>query len=122
MKAGRRVFVVDDEEAIRLSLRLLLQAEGIEVTVFASAAEAIAALDADPPDCILTDYHMPDMNGLELVRRVRRRHPGISLVMMTGTDDPGHIDLEGQLLLIEKPFDAKALARLIATLPGKVTP
>lgn len=117
MTAGpRRVFVVDDEEPIRRALRLLLQAEGISVRTFASAGEALAALDTERPDCVLTDYHMPGMNGIELIRDVRRRYPSLPLVMMTGTDDPGRIDIAERVHLLQKPFDVAALARLLATL------
>ena len=110
------VFVVDDEEAIRRSLCMLLQAEGLVVRAFASAAEAIAAFDDVRPACILTDYHMPDMSGMDLVREIRRRDPGMPLVVMTGTDDPGQLRLDAHVRLVEKPFDATALARLLTSL------
>lgn len=114
--ASRRVFIVDDEEPIRRALRLLLQAEDVAVRTFACARDAIAALETERPDCLLTDYHMPDMNGAELIREVRRRHPSMPLLMMTGTDDLGHIEIEEGVHLLQKPFDAGALARLLATL------
>jgi FixJ family two-component response regulator len=119
--APRRVFVVDDEEPVRRSLRLLLEAEGLTVQVFASARAALAALDRQQPACILVDYHMPDMGGSELVEEMRRRDPGVPVVVMTGSDDPAQLRLDPRVQVIRKPFDARSVARLLRTLAGGET-
>lgn len=115
---SRRVFVVDDEEPIRLSLTMLLRTEGLEVQAFASAAEAIAAFEAERPCCILTDYHMPVMTGPDLIREIHRRDPTVPVIVMTGSNDSARIPLDERVSFVSKPFDAKALAQMLCELAG----
>ena len=77
MKRGaERLLVVDDEATVRELLSAALRFAGFEVTSAATAGEAVAAATAEPPDLVLLDVMLPDMDGFEVVRRLRERRPG----------------------------------------------
>jgi two-component system nitrogen regulation response regulator NtrX len=78
------ILVVDDEEAIVSSLSSILQDEGYEVSVAKSGAEALKTYMADPPDLMLLDIWMPDMDGLETLRRIREIMPTAQVMVMSG--------------------------------------
>ncbi|MGZ9098060.1 MAG: response regulator FixJ [Brevundimonas sp.] len=112
MRNELTVHVVDDDPAIRDSLLFLLNSADIVSRTYDSAAALLARADRLEPGCILTDVRMPDMNGLEMVRRLREigiRHP---VIVMTGhADVPLAIEAmrAGVKDFIEKPFDDEAL-------------
>jgi DNA-binding NtrC family response regulator len=78
-----RLLIVDDDDALRESLQLVLSAEGFQVVVAANGAEALAQLENDPVDVVLCDLRMPGMDGLELLPQIRRRQPGASVILMS---------------------------------------
>jgi len=78
------ILVVDDEEAIVSSLSRILQDEGYEVSVAKSGAEALKSYMADPPELMLLDIWMPDMDGLETLRRIREIVPTAQVMVMSG--------------------------------------
>jgi len=82
-KGKSRLLVADDEEAIRGTLSALLGEEGYDVTAVESAEEAIARLGDDPFSLVLTDIRMGGMTGIELLREVKRLHPGTEVIIMT---------------------------------------
>ena len=78
------ILIVDDEEAIRTSLRSILEDEGYEVAVAANGAEALKIYGTDPPDLMILDIWMPEMDGLETLRRVKEFVPTTQVMMMSG--------------------------------------
>ena len=78
------ILVVDDEEAILTSLSSILEDEGYQVTIGKSGAEALRVYTTDPPDLMLLDIWMPEMDGLETLRRVRELVPTAQVMMMSG--------------------------------------
>ena len=78
------ILVVDDEEAIRTSLRSILEDEGYEVSVAANGVEALKAYGTDPPDLMILDIWMPEMDGLETLRRVKEFVPTTQVMMISG--------------------------------------
>ncbi|HSA64751.1 MAG TPA: sigma-54 dependent transcriptional regulator [Nitrospira sp.] len=78
------ILVVDDEEAIVSSLSSILEDEGYEVSVAKSGAEALKTYTADPPDLMLLDIWMPDMDGLETLRRIKELVPTAQVMVMSG--------------------------------------
>ncbi|HWT51933.1 MAG TPA: response regulator FixJ [Caulobacter sp.] len=105
------VHIIDDDAAMRDSLGFLLQVNRIPFRVFESA---IAFLDALPEDggCVLTDVRMPEMNGIEMVRRLKERGYRAPVIVMTGhADVPLAIEAmkAGVVDFIEKPFDEALL-------------
>ncbi|MDH4301821.1 MAG: sigma-54 dependent transcriptional regulator [Nitrospira sp.] len=78
------ILIVDDEEAIRTSLRSILEDEGYEVSVAATGAEALKIYGTDPPDLMILDIWMPEMDGLETLRRVKEFVPATQVMMISG--------------------------------------
>ena len=78
------ILVVDDEEAIRTSLRSILEDEGYEVSVAANGVEALKIYGTDPPDLMILDIWMPEMDGLETLRRVKEFVPATQIMMISG--------------------------------------
>ena len=106
------VHVVDDDPAVRDSLAFLLDTAGMASRTYDSAVALLAHADRLEAGCIVTDVRMPDMNGLEMVRRLSElgvRHP---VIVMTGhADVPLAIEAvrAGVKDFIEKPFDDEAM-------------
>jgi signal transduction histidine kinase len=104
----RRVLVIDDEALITDSFRLVLEAEGYTVETAASGAQALAAVDESDWDCAFVDLVLPDMDGLELLRQIRARRPGLPAVVITGHGSGlrGFAAREaGAYAFLEKPGD-----------------
>ncbi len=79
-----KILVVDDEEPVRELLRDILEDEGVEVTLAANGAEALARFEAGKFDAVLTDLGMPGMNGWELLRLISERDQQVPLAVITG--------------------------------------
>lgn len=123
MPADRLVFIVDDDEAVRDSLELLLESAGHAVQVFEAAPDALEACRARPPACIVTDVRMPEMDGLEFQEKLAASGIRVPVIVMTG-----HADVPlavramkaGAVDFIEKPFgDEVILASIAAALQRK---
>jgi FixJ family two-component response regulator len=106
------VFVVDDDEAVRKSLRMLLKTEGYTVTTFPSAEEFLTICNHDMVGCIILDVNMPDMDGPALQEELNRRGLLLPIVFLTGQ---GSIPLTvralkaGAMDFLTKPVDGTAL-------------
>ena len=101
------VYVVDDDEAVRDSLTLLLKAVGLTGRAFGSAAEFLHSYDPEQHGCLIADIRMPGMSGLDLQNELNRRGAPIPLIFITGHGDvPMAVDAmkSGALDFIEKPF------------------
>lgn len=84
-----RILLVDDQQLLRRGLRLLLEAEeGLDVVAEAADGhEALAMLHGATVDVVLTDIRMPGMDGIDLVRQLADRHPGLPAIVLTTFDD-----------------------------------
>jgi two-component system, LuxR family, response regulator FixJ len=106
------VFVVDDDEAVRDSLSLLLETAGHRVEAFESGAKLLGALRAERRGCIIADVRMPGMDGLELQRELLERGFRLPIIIMTGHGDvPIAVRAmkAGALDFVEKPFSEDAI-------------
>jgi len=106
------VFVIDDDDAVRGALELLLKSVRLRVETFASAADFLARFDPEDPGCVLLDIRMAGMSGLELYEDLRRRHAIIPIIFITGHGD---VDMAVQAMkdgaadFIQKPFHDQTL-------------
>jgi PAS domain S-box-containing protein len=111
---GRLVLVVDDEENIRKLLRMVLQQSNFRLIEAVNGADALVKVKEakEKLDFIITDMHMPQMDGLGLVRKVKQLWPGIPIVVMTGRLEGGeHEKIQAQSVsaIVEKPFTAQTI-------------
>jgi len=106
------VFVVDDDQAMRNSLKWLIESVGVMVESFASADDFLARYESGRPGCLVLDVRMPGMSGLELQEHLAARNIRIPAVIITGHGDvPMAVRAmkAGAVDFIEKPFNDEAL-------------
>jgi FixJ family two-component response regulator len=110
------VFVVDDDEGVRNSLRFLLKSVGLPTRTLGSAAEFLASYDVEQPGCLVLDVRMPAMSGLELQQQLNVRGAMIPVIFITGHGDiPMAVEAmqHGAFDFLQKPFrDQDLIERL----------
>jgi len=110
------VFVVDDDQAMRNSLKWLIESVGMQVETFDSAQAFLDAYYPARGGCLLVDVRMPGMSGLELQAYLTRREIGIPVIIITGHGDVSMAVKSmkvGAVDFIEKPFDDEELLKSI---------
>jgi len=110
------VHVIDDDDAMRDSIAFLLDTAGVAARTYESALAFLAEFDDAMTGCIVTDVRMPEMNGLELVRRLKDKGSRLPVIVITGHGDvPLAVDAmkAGVIDFIEKPFDDENLLSAI---------
>ena len=111
------VYIVDDDEAVRDSLSVLLESKGYAVKSFVSAPEFLAVARSLPVGSLIVDIRMPEMDGLELQQRLIERSLGFPLIVITGHGDvPLAVRAmkAGAIDFIEKPFTSEAILDSLA--------
>lgn len=109
---AKLIYVIDDDEAVRESLGLLLEAAGYKTELFGTAASALEAIASHRPHCIVTDVRMPGIDGLEFQQRLAESGSKAAVIVITG-----HADVPlavramkaGAADLIEKPFSDESI-------------
>ena len=117
MTEGKKgnVAIVDDDTAVRDSLRFLLEVVGHSVETFASAAEFLKA-EIQHLACLILDHHMPEMTGLELAERMRADGSGIPILLITGSPSPTIVARAAELginSVLDKPPTEEILLNFI---------
>ena len=105
---ARAVHIIDDDQALRESLAFLLRAAQLEVRSFDSAKTFLDALPNASVGCVITDIRMPDMSGIDLLRRLKELKVGIPVIVITGHGDvPLAVEAMkiGAADFFEKPFN-----------------
>jgi FixJ family two-component response regulator len=106
------VLVVDDDAAVRQSLKFALEQEGLEVRLYEDGAQLCADRKLPPTGCLVIDLMMPGMDGIALVRRLREHHIDLPAILIT---TPGSPSLRAQALragfwqVLEKPLEDGSL-------------
>jgi two-component system response regulator FixJ len=112
MRPEATVFVVDDDEAMRSSMRWLIESVGLRGEAFASPDEFLACYYPGRPGCLVLDVRMPGMSGLELQEKLISKEIQIPIIMITGHGDvPMAVRAmkAGAVDFIEKPFNDQVL-------------
>jgi PAS domain S-box-containing protein len=124
--AGLKLLVVDDEPDARNLLRRLLEECGAIVLTAASAAEAIPLVERDKPDILVSDIGMPEMDGYELLQRVRSLGPGrggkvpaVALTAFARSEDRTRALGSGYLVHVSKPVEPSEFIATIASIAGR---
>lgn len=106
------VLVVDDDEAVRNSLKFVLELEGLHVRLYEDGAELLRDASLPRTGCLVVDYWMPGMDGFELVGRLRDRDVDLPAILITARpagDLQGRAARAGFRHVVEKPFEDGAL-------------
>jgi two-component system response regulator FixJ len=116
------VYVIDDDPAMRDSLDFLLESAGLKARLFESAVSFLEALPELGPGCIVSDVRMPNLDGLELLKRLQETNKALPIIIMTGHGDiPLAVEAMklGAIDFIEKPFeDDRLIGTITAALSG----
>ncbi|MDZ4375330.1 MAG: response regulator FixJ [Phenylobacterium sp.] len=110
------VFVVDDDDAARDSLAMLLKSDGLPTRAFASALDFLAAFESAARGCVVTDLKMPGMDGIALIRELKGRGSLLPVIVITGHADVSRaVDAmkAGASDFLEKPFEAEHLFKAV---------
>lgn len=111
-----KVLLVDDEEEFTETLAERMRTRGMEVSTTNSGANALQLVDAEDYDVVVLDLKMPGIDGLEALKRIKRRRPDIQVVLLTGhaTVEKGVEAIkQGALEFLEKPVDLASLTAAI---------
>ena len=121
-----RIIVIDDDESVRKAIRRVLEPLGHEVREAEDGAAGLALLADKDADLVITDIFMPGQDGIETVRRIRKEFPGVKMLVMSGGDSTGRMDLRGDAVLLgataslRKPFERDELVRSVAAVLGSI--
>jgi two-component system, LuxR family, response regulator FixJ len=113
-----KVYVIDDDEAMRDSLDFLLGSANFDVTLFGSAQHFLDAVSGIGFGCVVSDIRMPGIDGIELLKRLKASHSAFPVVIMTGHGDvPLAVEAMklGAVDFLEKPFEDDRLIGMIET-------
>ena len=116
MASKAKVYVIDDDEAMRDSLNFLLDAAGLEVTLFETAQQFLDALPGLDFGCVVSDVRMPGIDGIELLKRMKAGQSKFPILIMTGHGDvPLAVEAMklGAVDFLEKPFEDDRLIGMI---------
>lgn len=117
-----RILIIDDETAISVMLKRLVEKAGHETRIAVNGIEGLQLFNTFNPDLLITDIVMPEKEGLELIFELRRKNPNLKIVAISGG---GRFQYEGYLnsakhlganLVFQKPLDLKALMSGISEL------
>ncbi len=112
--AARPVLVVDDDDATRAAEHAVLADSGFRVVEARDGAEAMRAIQLDPPSLVILDVQMPGVDGPSFARSLRMTLRRVPLVILTATGDPRHeADRCNAEAYLSKPFDAGELVQVV---------
>jgi FixJ family two-component response regulator len=112
------IAVVEDDTGVRTALQQLLRSAEYGAMTFSSAEEFLASGASGSVDCLVADINLPGMSGVALVRTLAAGDPTVPVVLITGRDDPGTMELirqAGPVPRLHKPFSDDALFDAIRT-------
>jgi CheY-like chemotaxis protein len=116
------IVVIDDHAELRTALRRQLAAAGHSVFEAANGVEGLASCKTHQPGLVICDIFMPVMEGIETIREVRRQHPGVKIIAMSGSDlryGGHHLNAAQKLgadATLAKPWRADELIEMVARL------
>jgi DNA-binding response OmpR family regulator len=119
-----RIIVIDDQEYIRRVVRRALEREGHQVLDASDGEMGLQMLARHGADVVITDIFMPGLDGILTLRRIRKEVPGVKVIVMSGGDSSGRLDLRkdaemlGAVKSLPKPFDASELVEIVRSVLG----
>jgi two-component system response regulator FixJ len=125
MTPRSRVYIVDDDEAVRDSLGFQMQTAGYQVTTFASAADFLREAATLATGCLILDVRMPEIDGIELQSRLNELKLNFPIIMITGHGDVAlavRAMKAGAVDFVEKPFSEQAILESIGLAQNRAEP
>ena len=125
---GQRIMIVDDDPGIRRALHILLSRAGFTVTQARDGVEALRMWRDRGGDLVITDLHMPEKNGIEMIVELLSHTPGTRIIAMSGGGQTRRLDLLGNATLlgavftIEKPFTLNEMMNMVHRALGSEAP
>ena len=119
---AEKVLLIDDEVEFLDALSERMKIRGMEVSTAENASNAVSALSADDYDAIVLDLQMPDMNGIDMLKVIKKNHPDMQVILLTGqaTLEAGIQAMKlGAMDFMEKPADIEALTDKIKKAQAK---
>lgn len=116
MNNEKKIFLVDDNSAVLASMEALLKLEGYSVQSFSNGADFFRKTDLNQVGCVISDLQMPEMNGAELQKRLRKYDSSLALIIISGhADVSSTVQLmeKGAVTLIQKPLETNRLLAAI---------
>lgn len=111
------ILIIDDEEPVRALLRTMLEAAGHQVAEAPDGRQGLALYRAHPVDLVITDLHMPELNGLDLILELTRAFLHVKVIAISGAHDPelsfDRAKLLGARRTLQKPFGMDALLKIV---------
>lgn len=114
-----KILIVDDEPNILLSLEFLFKKEGYRVYIARDGAEALEIISENPPELIILDIMMPNVDGYEVAKHLREKHQRVKIIFLTAKSKQKDIEKGlglGADLYLVKPFSTKDLVAKVKTL------
>jgi len=110
------VHIIDDDDAVRDSLAILLETRGITVATYATAQAFLTQAEGGVEGCVITDVQMPEMNGLQLLRAFKAKNLDVPVLVVTARSGRALAEeamAQGARAVIEKPFEPDAFVERI---------
>ena len=119
-----RILVIDDQEPIRRVVRRALEQDGHEVFDASDGEVGMEILESHSFDIVITDIFMPGQDGIVTLRQIRKRFPAVKVIVISGGDSTGMMDLRqdaellGAVKSLQKPFNAREIVDLVRSVLG----
>ena len=119
-----RILVIDDQDSIRRVVRRALEQDDHEVFDASDGELGMEILESQSFDIVITDIFMPGQDGIVTLRQIRKRFPGIKVIVISGGDSSGMLDLRedaellGAVKSLQKPFNAREIMDLVKSVLG----
>jgi len=120
-----RILIIDDDDQVRTVLRRTLEAAGHEVDEAGNGVEGISKYERNPADLIITDIYMPEKEGLETIIELKRDHPDVRIIAISGGSRDMDLDFLpvaeklGAEKTLSKPIDRTTLLSVVKELVGE---
>lgn len=114
-----RVIVIDDQEPIRRIVRSALERAGHDVLEAGDGERGLELLASHTADVVLSDIFMPGMDGIQMLRQIRKQFPSVKVIVMSGGDSRGMLDLRrdaellGAVKSLSKPFTTHEIVAVV---------
>ena len=113
----KKILIIDDEHMVCETLQDILQEDGYDVRIALDALSGLSEIEKDPPDLVISDLKLPDISGIELLRRVKSERPYMEIIIMTGLGEAEtylEAKEEGAFDYIIKPINIPILRLMIS--------